>query len=277
MPIGGAIAAVGSVAGGALAANAQAKGAKKAANAVTAAADEATALQREIYYDQRNLLAPSITAGARAQAQRMLMMGYSPDEVKRYLASTSSAVAGSGAEPASGPGAQNGAPFSGSGLFGYEGEPVETYAAPTTTDLAPEDYSWVDDWSYEASSPSYGFRFDEGQRALERSQAAGGDFFSGDTAMALSRYGQDYASTEWENDWRRLGDLAGEGADATGTTIQVAGNFGNNAAANTVAAGNARATGYQQAGNAWGSFWQGAAGIPMYAYGQGWLGKGKGK
>ncbi len=69
MPIGGAIAAVGSVAAGALAANAQAKGAKKGAQAISDASAEATALQRETYYDQRQLLAPSITAGASARAR----------------------------------------------------------------------------------------------------------------------------------------------------------------------------------------------------------------
>ncbi len=72
MPIDGAIAAVGSVAAGAIGANAQAKAAKKSAQAISDAADQSTAVQREIYYDQRNLLTPSIRAGATANARRML-------------------------------------------------------------------------------------------------------------------------------------------------------------------------------------------------------------
>ena len=89
MPVAAAVATVGAAAIGASSAS---KAAKKAANAQVAAADAATNLQRETYYDQRALLAPSITAGASARARQMLMQGYSPDEVKRFLMSTSAAV-----------------------------------------------------------------------------------------------------------------------------------------------------------------------------------------
>lgn len=271
-----AAAIIGSAALGAVGANSQAKAAKKVANAQVAAADAATALERETYYDQRALLAPTITAGASARARQMLMQGYSADEVKAYLRSTSAAVNAPAA------GAPDGADTNGTGgprtYMGinnpfYEGETGTQ--GPQTIDAVPgEDYSWVDNYNWKSSSPSYDFRLKEGQKALERSKAAGGDYFSGDTALALNKYGQDYASNEWEQDWRRLGQLAGDGTDATGTTVNVAGQYGSAAANNTIAAGNARASGYQQAGNAWGNFWQGAAGIPMYAQGQGWFGKG---
>lgn len=257
-----------------MSASSQTKAAKKASNAQVAAADRATELERETYYDQRALLAPSITAGASARARQMLMQGYSRDEVKRYLMSTASAVNAPAAGSSPGTGAQGPR----AGLLGrnpfLNGEGQWDQGDAPTIDAQPgEDYSWVDDYEWQSSSPSYDFRLKEGQKALERSKAAGGDYFSGDTAMALQRYGQDYASNEFEQDWRRFGDLAGDGTQATGTTVQVAGNFGNAAADNAIRAGNARATGYQQSGNAWGNFWQGAAGIPMYAYGQGW-GKG---
>lgn len=222
----------------------QASAARSAANAQTQAADQATALERETYYDQRALLTPSITAGASARAHQMLMQGYSPDEVKRYLASTSAAVN----QPAAGSDARTG-PFA-NGFQNGEGQ-WENYDGGQTIDAQPgEDYSWVDNYDWQTSSPSYGFRFDEGQRALERSKAAGGDYFSGDTAMALQNYGQNAASQEFEADWRRLGDLAGDGTDATGTTVNVAGQFGQSAAANTINAGNARASGYQAVGQA---------------------------
>lgn len=242
MPVAAAVATVGAAAIGASSAS---KAAKKAANAQVAATDAATALQRETYYDQRALLAPSITAGADARARQMLMMGYSPDQVRAYLRSTAAAVNAPGAGDTQRPGGQ----FL-DGFTNSEGQ------------WAPQ-------------SPSYQWRFDQGQKAVERSKAAGGDFFSGDTAMALQNYGQNAASQEFEADWRRLGELAGDGTQATGTTVNVAGQFGQSAANNTMAAGNARATGYQQAGNAWGNFWQGAAGIPMYGLGQGWWGGSK--
>lgn len=274
-----AIAAVGSVAAGAIGANAQAKAAKKSAQAVTDAADAATAVQREIYYDQRDLLEPSIAAGASARARQMLMMGYSPAEVRSYLQSTDQALAGDTETPTAP--TPSGSPRNGFGIGGFlngEGETMtwnpDQVAAGSTIDLDPEDYSWVDDWSWESSSPSYAFRFDEGRRALERSAAARGDLFSGGTGRELTRYGQDFASTEFDADFRRFGTLAGDGQAATGDVVQVAGQYGANAADNTNRAGAARASGYQQSGQAWGNFWGNTVpGGIGYAYGQGWFGK----
>lgn len=267
MPAAAAVAAVGAAAVGA---SAQAKAAKKSANAISAASDQATALQGAIYNDQRNLLAPSITAGADARARQMLMMGYSPDQVKAYLRSTAAAVNApapgiGGAQPQAGP-----RRFMGLDTNGFlNGEGQWEQGNGQTIDAVPgEDYSWVDGYDWAPSSPSYQWRFDEGQRATERSAAANGDFFSGNTMIALQDRGQNAASQEFEADWGRLGDLAGDGEQATGTTVNVAGTYGANAANNIQTAGQARATGYRQAGNAWGNFWQGAAGIPMYAYGQ---------
>lgn len=252
----------------AIGASASAKAAKKAANAQVAAADRATELQRETYYDQRALLAPSITAGASARARQMLMQGYSPDEVKRFLMSTSAAVNAPAAGQPGVQGPRGGGYMDGEGQWqGFDGQTIDAQPG--------EDYSWVDSYDWAPQSPSYQWRFDEGQRALERSKAAGGDFFSGDTAMALQNYGQGAASQEFEADWRRLGELAGDGTQATGTTVNVAGQFGDAAASNTRAAGQARASGYEQAGNAWAGFWKdavpGAVGAG-YGYGtkNGW-------
>lgn len=254
-----------------MSASSQAKAAKKAGQQVADSADAATALQRDIYNDQRGLLAPSITAGASATARRMLMQGLSKEEVKAYLRSTSAAVNA----PAPGTSSPNpSGPFSG-GRLNAEGvwENGAGGAMPTTGATGGEDFSWVDDYEWQSSSPSYDFRLKEGQKALERSKAAGGDFYSGDTAKALVKYGQDYGSNEFEKDWARFGELSGDGTQATGTTVNVAGQYGDSAAANTLAAGQAKSRATTYAGEQWGNFWQGASGIPMYAYGQGW-GKG---
>lgn len=255
MPVGGAIAVVGSAAIGA---KTQADAAKDAANAQVKASKKANALEREIYYDQRGLLAPSIRAGADARARQMLMMGYSPEAVKTYLRETGASLAQpSQTQPAGRPRQRTPIGNVMGGIFGNaSGGGNQPPPAPPTINAVPgEDYSWVDDYDWQASSPSYGFRFDEGQRAFERSKAAGGDFYSGDTARGLTRYGQDFASTEFENDWNRLGQLAGDGTAATGTTVNVAGAYGQRAGDNINRAGAARASGYQQAGNAWGNFW----------------------
>lgn len=62
---------------------------------------------------------------------------------------------------------------------------------------------------YDASDPSYKWRFDEGQRALERSHAAKGLNFSGNVATALVGYGQGMASTEYAAEFDRMMRAAG--------------------------------------------------------------------
>ncbi|HEY2605569.1 MAG TPA: hypothetical protein VGJ10_06105, partial [Paraburkholderia sp.] len=51
----------------------------------------------------------------------------------------------------------------------------------------------------EANDPGYAFRLQQGNQALERAAAASGGAFSGGTLKALARYGQDYASNEYQN------------------------------------------------------------------------------
>ena len=267
MPIAAAAAVVGSAAIGA---SAQSKAAKKSANAIAAGADQATALQRETYYDQRGLLTPSIAAGAQAKARMMHMQGIPKADIIRYLQSTASAIASptvGQTGPNGGMGANNR-----NGFLNAEGQ-YEQPGGPVIDAQPGEDYSWIDDWSYESSSPSYAFRRDEGQRTLERSAAARGGLFSGGTGRELERYGSDFASTEFENDYRRFGQLAGDGTEATGTTVNVAGQFGDAAANNTLTAGRARASGYQQAGAAQADFWNNTIpGAIGYGQGQGWFG-----
>ena len=53
------------------------------------------------------------------------------------------------------------------------------------------------------NDPGYAFRLQQGQQALQRGAAAGGGAFSGGTLAALTRYGQDYASNEYNNVYQR--------------------------------------------------------------------------
>jgi gamma-glutamyltranspeptidase len=69
-------------------------------------------------------------------------------------------------------------------------------------------------FQYQPTDPSYQFRFNEGQRAIDRSAAAGGSLYSGGTLKALARYGQDYASTEFGKDFDRNNQLAKYGFNA---------------------------------------------------------------
>ena len=122
------------------------------------------------------------------------------------------------------------------------------------------------------ADPGYAFRQAEGQKAIDNSAAARGSSLSGATLKALSRYGQDYASNEyqngynrWNNDmstrYNRLAGVAGTGQTATqqigaygqNTASNIAQgnmNTANQVASNIIGAGNARASGYVGMANA---------------------------
>ena len=111
------------------------------------------------------------------------------------------------------------------------------------------------------ADPGYAFRLSEGQKALERSAAARGGLLSGATGKALTRYGQEMGSQEYQNAFNRyqaerqarlnpLQSLAGVGQ----TTSQQLGAAGQTMASNVgeaIGAGaQARASGYMGAAGA---------------------------
>ena len=111
--------------------------------------------------------------------------------------------------------------------------------------------------------PGYDFRMQEGQKALERSAAARGGLQTGGALKALSRYGQDYASNEFQNAYNRfnadrdrrfnrLSSLAGVGQTASTNMGNAAGNYGNAAAGNITGAANAAGAAGIASANAWG-------------------------
>jgi hypothetical protein len=86
-------------------------------------------------------------------------------------------------------------------------------------------------FQYQPTDPSYQWRFNEGQRALDRSAAAGGSLYSGGTLKALANYGQNMASTEFDKDFDRNNQLARYGLQAaqgmTGVQSGYAGGISN--------------------------------------------------
>lgn len=108
----------------------------------------------------------------------------------------------------------------------------------------------LQDPSQITKTPGYDFRMGEGTKAIDRSAAARGLLGSGATGKALTRYGQDYATGEFNNTWNRLASLAGVGQTATQNTA----NSGNQAASGVgssyLAGGQARASGYTGTANA---------------------------
>lgn len=120
--------------------------------------------------------------------------------------------------------------------------------------------------------PGYAFRQAEGQKAIERSAAARGGLLSGAAMKGIERFGQGLASEEYQNafnrfqsnqnnQFNRFASLAGVGQTANNALQTAGSNYANaigqigmNNAANQgnslMAQGNARASGYLGAGNA---------------------------
>lgn len=115
------------------------------------------------------------------------------------------------------------------------------------------------------TDPGYQFRLQEGLKALERSAAARGGLMSGATGKALTRYGQEAASQEYQNaynralteynalkareaeEYNRLSGLAGVGGTTaqqiTSAGQQMASNVGNIGMGQAQIAGQARMAG----------------------------------
>jgi len=90
-----------------------------------------------------------------------------------------------------------------------------------------------------SKDPGYGFRMNEGMKALDRQAAARGGLISGGALKAAQRFGQDLGSQEYQNAFNRyqieraakLGpyqSLAGVGQTAANTMGANAGQFGSN-------------------------------------------------
>lgn len=116
------------------------------------------------------------------------------------------------------------------------------------------------------------FGLDQGTQGINRQAAAGGNFLSGATLKALTRFGNDYGSTKanesynrFNNDqnsqYNRYAGLSGSGMQATNQVgaagqnmtngmSNALGTYGTGAANNSINAGNARASGYVGQANA---------------------------
>jgi len=111
------------------------------------------------------------------------------------------------------------------------------------------------------ADPGYGFRFAQGQKALERSAAARGGLLSGNTGGALQQFGQGLASQEYQNAFNRyqaerqsrlgpLQSLAGVGQTSVNALGQAGQNYASGMGEALGAGAQARASGYMGAANA---------------------------
>lgn len=111
------------------------------------------------------------------------------------------------------------------------------------------------------ADPGYGFRFQQGQKALERSAAARGGLISGNTGGALQQFGQGLASQEYQNAFNRyqaerqarlgpLQSLAGVGQTSINALGQAGQNYASGMGEALGAGAQARASGYMGGANA---------------------------
>lgn len=108
--------------------------------------------------------------------------------------------------------------------------------------------------------PSYQFRLQQGQDAIQSGAAARGGLLSGATLKALQGYGQDMASQEYQNaynrfnadqtnQYNRLSNLVGVGQNAAAQQGNAGAQTAQAVANNTMAGANAQAAGQIAAGN----------------------------
>lgn len=176
------IPAAASLIGGSIASS----GAKSAAATSAAAADraaelqresarEATDLQRRVYEEDVARQQPYYQAGVNALAQVQNLAGQELPQF-RYGGEQPGAFQYGGEQPAA---------------FQYGGEqPAAFKFDPSQVQI----------------DPGYQFRLSEGLKALERSAAARGGLLSGATGKALTRYGQEMGSQEFQNAYGRAMD-----------------------------------------------------------------------
>ncbi|HSW48632.1 MAG TPA: hypothetical protein VLH09_00585, partial [Bryobacteraceae bacterium] len=115
--------------------------------------------------------------------------------------------------------------------------------------LLSPDSEFRQQFKFTQDDPSYQFRLQEGQKALERSAAARGGSMGGAALKAIARYGQDFASTEYQRAFDRFqqdratrfnmlagigGQLAGIGQTSVGQLMAAGQNYGNQVSANTI-------------------------------------------
>lgn len=109
--------------------------------------------------------------------------------------------------------------------------------------------------------PGFQFRLQEGQKAIERSAASKGTLLTGKTLKDLTRWGQDYASNEYQNAWNRdythqnsvfdrLYRTSALGLQGTTHAQQLASGYANNISNGQIGIGNVQAGATQANANA---------------------------
>lgn len=237
MAIGTALAVgLGAAGAGLFGSKMQADAAKDGAKATSKAADQSTALQRDIFNQNRADMAPWRETGANA------LSILSDELLNPYRL-----------EKHAGKGKDN--YWTVSGLLndaGYDMRFDGVSAAQKAAAAASGGGNLPGGVRTRfQSSPGYQFAVDQANQATERRAAAGGLRMSGALMDRLSEQNTGYANQEYGNWLNRISGIAGTGQTATSNIANMGTQFGQQAGQNMLAAGQAQAQGAQGQADAW--------------------------
>jgi hypothetical protein len=120
------------------------------------------------------------------------------------------------------------------------------------------------------NTPDYKFRFEQGLQGLDRSAAKRGALYSGGHSADLLNYAGGMASQGYDSAYNRLAGLAGVGQSTANSLGQLGQNTANQIGQNSMWAGNARASGYRNAANAWSDYGDSLGGMVNYGMQNNW-------
>ena len=253
------ILAAGSLIGGLASSSA----ASDAANAQVAAANQATDLQREMYYNNLDLVQPWLASGQNALNAYNYELGLAPMPTEQtYTIDTRTVEVPGTAQPVQGYVPSH-------AIYDYQNYDAnglnQIATAPTTetqywvNDQQFDTYDAAQDWinaqpsgyytGFEAT-PSYQFQLDEAIKAAENYNSARGMSLSGAATEEVLRLGSGYAANEYNNYLNRLAGASGMGQSAANTAGSYGINYANQAGQNYMAAGDASASGFINSSNA---------------------------
>lgn len=233
--IGGALALGGSL----LSSKSSSKAAKKAAQAQTQAADQSAQVQREIYTQNSQTLAPFVQQGAPASYAINSFLGLTPSNSQQTQAQPNALSQFSG--PTYGYEGMDG-PLQGRS---FEGGTYDSFGSPATAfnignfggfgggfgggvqQQQPQMVNGRDAFRTFLENSDYGFQFGEGANKVNSGYAGSGTLQSGAAMKGLEEYRQNLQQGYRGEFLNSLGNQQGVGLSAAGAQAGVGTNFAN--------------------------------------------------
>lgn len=266
MALATAIAAAATIGGAVLSSKSQKKAANQASQTATDNTAANNALARDIYGQNKQVLAPYVATGNNASNAINALLGIggaaNANQPQSQSPLAASGASSQGYDLAVEPWQWRGA-LEGGASYGYNPTDtfVQTAAVPATATAATANpqQQYQDAFANYRNSTGYQFRLGEGLRALDASASARGVRNSGAAARSLANFGQGIASSEFGNYLNALQGQQGVGLSAAGAQAGVSTNFVNQTTANNNAAASAAANAALAKGTANGQMWGGIA------------------